>query len=181
MTMTTRKRAGGLTPLAKGLITTSLAVAGVFATKHFAPGLFGGTQLNTPATVPPRAELPVTQARVPGPAPAGASPSSLTPASAASSPVPSISPPSSSEPGCRNLPEVRMLIWAWNAQQGLLFANGGPQAVADSLMCKRGVNLIVQRQDMVDQMQAELIECASRARQGQGRLRERRALRRDHG
>ncbi|MEO8699685.1 MAG: OmpA family protein [Kofleriaceae bacterium] len=66
--------------------------------------------------------------------------------------------------GCTDKPEVRMLIWAWNAQQGLIFANGGPHAAADSLMCKHGVNLVLARQDAVDQMQGELVRCASELR-----------------
>src|SRR5688500_14903022 len=44
-------------------------------------------------------------------------------------------------PGCSSLPEVRLLHWAWNAQLGMMFANGGKQSVAGSLMCDRSVNL----------------------------------------
>ncbi len=140
MTTTTMKPAGRLTPLAKLLITGALATSAVLATKQLAPSLFGG-KTTTKSSVPPNAELRVSEApRV--------------------AQVPSVAVPTSSKPGCADKPEVRMLIWAWNAQQGLLFANGGNKSVEDSLMCKRGVNLVLERQDAVDQMQAELIKCA---------------------
>ncbi len=58
-------------------------------------------------------------------------------------------------------PEVRWLLWAWNAQMGLMFANGGAQTTEGSLMAKNGVNLNLQRQDDVPQMQASLIKFAS--------------------
>jgi outer membrane protein OmpA-like peptidoglycan-associated protein len=140
---TTTTRQGGLTPLAKGLIGLALAASAVIATKHFMPGLLGGTRsLHAVPTVPPKADLPtgepVTAQKVVAP----------------------VAPPSSAKPGCPSAPETRMLIWAWNAQQGLLLANGGAQATEGSLMCKNNINLKLTRQDMVDQMQAELVKCA---------------------
>ena len=152
-TPTLTPRSTGLGPFAKGLVTVLLLVAAVFAVKRFAPGVLGGNQPASSSTVPPRAPLPEAGSAAPV-APPGVT--AAVPRVA----VPLIAPPAGTEPGCADQPEVRMLIWAWNAQQGLLFANGGPRAVADSLMCKHGVNLTLTRQDMVDQMQAELLACA---------------------
>lgn len=71
-----------------------------------------------------------------------------------------------SEPGCTDLPEVRMLGYAWNAQMGLLYANGGPQASKNSLMCKNGVNLNWQRQDDNSKLQENLVAFATDLSQG---------------
>ncbi|HET7502762.1 MAG TPA: OmpA family protein [Kofleriaceae bacterium] len=153
---TTTTRPGGLTPLARGLITIALVVSAGLATKHFLPGVFGGRQSTaaTP-TVPPRAELPTT--------PATATTRSTVPPRVV---APTIAPPTSTKAGCPGIAETRMLIWAWNAQQGLLFASGGAQATEGSLMCKDGVNLKLTRQDAVDQMQAELVKCATELARG---------------
>ena len=150
MTTTTQRKTGGLTPLAKILITGALLTSAAIATKHFAPGLFGGKSQPATSSVPPKATLP------------NGTPSTVPPKAE----VPMIAPPTSAKAGCTNLPETRMLIWAWNAQQGLLFANGGPQSVEGSLMCKAGVDLKLTRQDAVDQMQAELVKCASELASG---------------
>ncbi len=140
MTTATTHRSG-LTSLSKGILASLLLVAAVGATRHFVPGLFGGTKAPAAPSVPPQALLP------------GASNGSDVSRS-------------TSGPGCPGLPETRMLIWAWNAQQGLLYANGGVHAAASSLMCKHGVNLTLTRQDMVDQMQAELVKCATELGKG---------------
>src|SRR3989338_5901916 len=51
-------------------------------------------------------------------------------------------------------------ILAWNAQSGLLLANGGTQTVSGSLMHRHGVNLTLRRNDDVPQMQANMVKFA---------------------
>ena len=71
-----------------------------------------------------------------------------------------------SAPGCSDKPEVRMLVWAWNAQMGLMFANGGPQSTSNSLMCNAGVNLRLLRQDDSGKMQEALVAFATELKSG---------------
>src|SRR5438067_995607 len=96
------------------------------------------------AVVPAKADLP----------PVGGSPTSGT-ASNAPVTLPGTGP------GCTNKPEVRMLVWAWNAQMGAMLANGGPQATAGSLMCKHGVDLKLIREDDSGKMQEALVAFAT--------------------
>src|SRR5262249_27470175 len=58
-----------------------------------------------------------------------------------SSAAPQLSAVAEQPPGCPKEPEVRFYHWAWNAQMGMMYATGGKQAVANSLMCQKGVNL----------------------------------------
>ena len=69
--------------------------------------------------------------------------------------------------GCANLPEVRFYHWAWNAQMGMMHAVGGKQAVAGSLMCQKGVNLKLVREDSPDNMQAALVAFAEALKKGE--------------
>jgi outer membrane protein OmpA-like peptidoglycan-associated protein len=69
--------------------------------------------------------------------------------------------------GCTDKPELRFYLWAWNAQSGLVLANGGKQAVEGSLMCKYGVNLKLIREDNVDQMQALMATAAEGLKKGE--------------
>lgn len=98
------------------------------------------------ASVPKRADLP-----------AGAGSSAVD--------VKPVSLPGS-QPGCSGKPEVRALVWAWNAQMGWMFANGGPQATKGSLMCKEGVNLSLIRQDDANKMQEALVAFATELKAG---------------
>ena len=61
---------------------------------------------------------------------------------------------------------IRGEIWEWNAQMGLIFANGGPTTTAGSLMAKRNVNLMLNRQDDTNKMQEDLIACAKELKDG---------------
>jgi OmpA-OmpF porin, OOP family len=66
----------------------------------------------------------------------------------------------SNRPATIATPEVRWLMWAWNAQMGALFANGGAQTTEGSIMAAKKVNLKITRQDDVSQMQANLLKFA---------------------
>ncbi len=70
-------------------------------------------------------------------------------------------------PGCPKEPEVRFFHWAWNAQMGMMYATGGKQAVAGSLMCQKGVNLKLIREDNTDNMQAALVAFAEALKKGE--------------
>ena len=69
--------------------------------------------------------------------------------------------------GCEDKPEVRLYLWAWNAQMGLMFANGGAQATAGSLMCGKNVNLRLIREDDTSKMQEALVSFASSLKGGE--------------
>lgn len=71
------------------------------------------------------------------------------------------------QPGCSDQPEVRMNIWAWNAQMGLMAATGGKQATEGSLMCEEHVNLKLLREDDVPKMQENLTAFASAVKNGE--------------
>lgn len=163
---TTNARPGGPTALAKGLILIALLGSAGMAVKHFAPGVFGGSSSTaTPSSIPPKAPPPGPSA-VDTPSATATAPGTPTGAAPGAANVVAVAPPTSSKAGCPDAREIRMLLWAWNAQQGLLFATGGTQATEGSLMCKNGVNLKLSRQDAVDQMQAELVKCAGELAKG---------------
>ncbi|HWZ45521.1 MAG TPA: OmpA family protein [Candidatus Saccharimonadales bacterium] len=69
-------------------------------------------------------------------------------------------------PASVKAPLIRAEIWAWNAQMGFIYANGGPGTTRNSLMEKHGVNLKLLRQDDTSQMQNDLIACAKEIKDG---------------
>jgi OmpA-OmpF porin, OOP family len=78
----------------------------------------------------------------------------------ASTAVPQADMPSD-KPASLSTPALRWQLWAWNAQMGVMFANGGANTTENSLMATNGVNLALTRQDDVPQMQASLIKFAN--------------------
>ncbi len=72
----------------------------------------------------------------------------------------------SDEAGCTDKPEVRLLGYAWNAQMGMHYANGGAQATAGSLMCRNGVNFRFARQDDNGKLTEALVTFATQLSQG---------------
>ncbi len=144
------------------VLVVGLLVFGVgFSVKRYAPGLFDsvkgvlGHRDVAESVVPQKVELPAA------PAEAGAAPKELV----ISGEFPVLSSYDLA-PGCPDLPEVRLEGYAWNGQINLLGATGGPQATKGSLMCKHGVNMKFERQDMNDQMQSDLVACATELASG---------------
>jgi len=133
-----------LTPFAKLVLFASVVVAAFLSVKHFAPETLNrfipDARVQTSA-VPLKADLPDLQS------------------SGTSSARPVDLP--GSELGCTDKPEVRSLVWAWNAQMGAMFANGGVQSTQGSLMCKNGVNLKMTREDDSSKMQEALVAFAT--------------------
>jgi OmpA-OmpF porin, OOP family len=68
------------------------------------------------------------------------------------SPYPSSTPNSCGDP-------IRSEIWAWNAQIGALYANGGADTTKNSISEKHGACVHYTRQDDTTQMQSDLIAC----------------------
>jgi OmpA-OmpF porin, OOP family len=140
-----------LTPLAKGLI--AVVVVGAVG---------AGIYTNLDSLAPQKQNPLVTT--IPGNGsgiklPDIKDPSNTTPKPLLNTAVPS-------KPGCPDKPELRFYLWAWNAQAGLMLANGGEQAAEGSLMCKNKVNLKLIREDNVDKMQSLLMTFAEAVKGG---------------
>jgi hypothetical protein len=61
---------------------------------------------------------------------------------------------------------MRVELWAWNAQMGFIYANGGADTTHNSLMEKHNANVKLVRQDDTSQMQNDLIACAKELHDG---------------
>jgi OOP family OmpA-OmpF porin len=89
----------------------------------------------------------------------------LAAASTAHAAGPHGSPPPA--PDCSAQPKIRYFGYAWNAQMGVMFANGGKQSAKDSLMCHHGVNLEITREDSNDNLAAQLVTFAQALKAGE--------------
>ena len=139
------------TPFGKVVVGLGLAAAAFFSVRHFAPELLdrlAPEAKGVAPSIPSRADLPPLAQE---PSPAGATAAIALPGN---------------QPGCTDKPEVRMYLWAWNAQMGLMFANGGPQSTRGSLMCERGANVRFVREDDSGKMQEALVAFANELKGG---------------
>jgi outer membrane protein OmpA-like peptidoglycan-associated protein len=103
--------------------------------------------------------MPGQQAEIPKAAPLPSAQEPAASATATAAVVP-LALPSPTPVGPGKGTDVRMMVWAWNAQMGLLYANGGPDTTQGSLMAQHGVNLHFTREDDTSKMAAQLMALA---------------------
>lgn len=131
----------------------------LLAVKLFAPGLLDKIAPAKPvaeSTVPLKADLPQ------GPAGGSELPPPAAAASVSASDFPRITEADlDSYAKCQSGTEARWLHWFWMTHSGVILANEGKEASADSAMCRHGMNLKLQRQDDVVKQGEGLIAFAS--------------------
>lgn len=69
--------------------------------------------------------------------------------------------------GCTDAFPMRWKGYAWNAQTGAFFANGGPESTDGSLMCQNGIHLSFARHDDNNVLQTALVDFATAFKNGQ--------------
>ncbi len=154
-----------LTPVAKIILVLMVVGAAYGSVKLFAPDLMAKVfpeKAVSQSSVPPKADLP--EPSVAG-NDSGAPPQANAPKRGDGS-FPDVSGYISSTPGCSSGTQVRWKHWYWNTHNGVIYANGGPVAKKDSLMCKNGVDLRMSREDEVPNQFAEMVKFADALSKG---------------
>lgn len=62
--------------------------------------------------------------------------------------------------------QIKIQILPWNAELGLILANGGQTTTKDSLFGQSGLNVVLERQNDYSVMKSELVQCATQFSQG---------------
>lgn len=140
------------TPLTKLIVVTLIAGAAAYGIKYASSnGIFdkiAPARKTVASTVLEQKTLPPLEQ-----GPAGQVQSASVPVLYLPS---SNSNPASSGSG----PTIKVKFWAWNAQLGWIFANGGKTTTRDSLMAKHGVNMTIAREDDTNVLRDLLFDCA---------------------
>lgn len=123
-----------------------LAVMAFFAIKHFIPA--SAFSLGGPAVVPKVAVLPDLPAQKPA-------------SGIAAIPLPGAKPIMTS-----TMKPIGITVWAWNAQIGLMFANGGPATTEGSLISALDLDVTLHREDDTTKMAGELLSFAREIKDG---------------
>ncbi|MGH6876115.1 MAG: OmpA family protein [Rhizomicrobium sp.] len=126
----------------------ALGVVAVVAGGFFGIRALVGSASTKQAEVPKVAALPA----VPVPA------SSIVP-DVAQAPLPGSAPVTSGA-------NVRAMVWAWNAQMALLYANGGADTTQGSLMASHNISMHFTREDDTSKMAAQLMALAKGIKNG---------------